>query len=209
MSTHLNDTQVNDLVDETLDGAELQWALQHVAGCAACRGEVDALRAVLHRVAQLPRSIQPERDLRPRRAAQAQPHTLWRWRYPLAAAAVLLIAISSIITVLVVREDAPNPAIRTVQTDPAPAVDLVNLERRYSDELRDLERVLADNRAELSPETVQIMESSLQIIDDAIEDARRALQNDPNSAMLGELLRSAYQRKLDLLRQAARSSAAT
>ena len=80
-----------------------------------------------------------------------------------------------------------------------------------TEQLRTLQtlRVLREQRAELSPETVQILEENLEIIDKAIQDARSALVNDPQSDMLGEMLRSAYQRKIDLLKQAARSSAET
>jgi hypothetical protein len=204
---HLTETQINDLVDEALPAAELSQALQHLTSCAQCRAEVEALRNVLHHIAQLPASIEPSRDLRAEMWAKADRKTLWSWRYPLAAAAVVLIALSSAITVLVVGPSG-GPVIRTVQMV-SPAIDLVSLEREYSVEVEELQRVLRQNRESLMPETVRILEENLRIIDSAIQEARAALANDPNSSTLGELLRSAYQRKLDLLKQAARSSAAT
>lgn len=204
---HLTETQINDFVDGVLSPAEAGSVAQHVAQCAACRGEVDALRAIVQRVALLPKEITPARDLRADLWACTERKTLWAWRYPLAAAAVLLIVASSTLTMFMMRpQDGP---VVKAEASAGPRVDLVNLERQYGDEVKELQRTLRQNRTSLSPETVQIMEENLQIIDRAIGEARTALQNDPNSAMLGELLRSAYQRKLELLKQAARSSAAT
>jgi hypothetical protein len=204
---HLTETQINDFVDEALDSSERALVHQHITACTACRAEVEALRALVQRVGQLPTDIQPERDLRPQSWAATERKTLWSWRYPLAAAAVLLIAVTSLLTVLVMR--GGGASVRMVETDPPASVDLVNLERRYTTEVNDLQRALDQNRDRLAPETVRIMEDNLRIIDAAIQEARNALANDPQSAMLGELLRSAYQRKLDLLKQAARSSAST
>jgi hypothetical protein len=205
---HLTDTQINDLVDESLPTHELTQALQHVNSCAQCRAEVEALRTMLHRIAQLPVAITPQRDLRSDMWAKVDRKTLWSFRYPLAAAAVLLIALSSAITVLVLRP-AGAPEIRVTETQATPSVDLVSLEREYSQEVEELQRTLRQDRASLSPETVRILEENLRIIDAAIQEARTALASDPQSGMLGELLRSAYQRKVELLKQAARSSAST
>ena len=209
MDMHLTEAQINDFADEALSPDELSRALQHISVCSECRAEVDVLRTMLHRVAQLPASIEPERDLRNDIWAKAHQKTLWNWRYPLSAAAILLIAISSAITLLVTRGDDEGPVIRSVETGGGATIDLVDLEREYSSEVEQLQRMLRQNRESLSPETVRILEENLRIIDSAIQEARTALANDPRSEMLGELLKSAYQRKLELLKQAARSSAAT
>ncbi len=204
---HLTEAQINDVVDDALPDAEAASLRAHLVGCAECQSEVDLLRVTLQRMSRLPRSIQPERDLRGGIWAQADSKTLWSFRYPLAAAAVLLIAISSAVTVLLTR-DSNEPVVRVTENAPTP-VDLVRLEDQYSSELESLQHTLRDQRADLSPETVRILEENLEIIDKAIAEARAALVNDPQSDMLGELLRSAYQRKLDLLKQAARSSSQT
>ncbi|HET9438983.1 MAG TPA: zf-HC2 domain-containing protein [Longimicrobiales bacterium] len=205
---HLTEIQINDFADGSLTADELRLAQQHVQACSECRAEVDALRALVLNVNSLPRSIEPARDLRPQIWTQVDRRSLWSWRYQLAAAAVVLIAISSIVTATIVggRENEP---VDVAGIDQTVAVDLVGLERQYSTEVEDLQRVLRRNREQLAPETVRIVEENLAIIDAAIREARAALEQDPQSAMLGELLRSAYQRKLDLLKQAARSSATT
>jgi hypothetical protein len=203
---HLNEAQINDYVDNALSESEAATMRAHLQSCAECQSGIESLRATLGRLGGLPKSIQPDRDLRSDIWAQADRRTLWHWRYPLAAAAVLLIAISSVVTVLLTRNSG-QPVVRV--TESSSHVDLVRLEDQYSSELESLQRTLRQQRAQLSPETVRILEENLEIIDKAIGEARTALINDPQSNMLGELLRSAYQRKLDLLKQAARSSAAT
>jgi hypothetical protein len=203
---HLTESQINDYVDASLTSADAADVAAHLAGCTDCQREAEALHRLVQRVGALPSAITPGRDLRPGIWAQADRKTLWHWRYPLAAAAILLIAISSTVTILLTRnETAPTVTV----VEPSGRVDLVRLESQYSTEVESLEHTLRERRAELSPETVRILEENLQIIDKAIQEARTALLNDPQSDMLGELLRSAYQRKLDLLKQAARSSAET
>ena len=204
---HLTESQFNDFVDDTLASGERDAVHAHIAACAECRAEAEAMQSLLQRVATLPKSIEPMRDLRPQMWAKADHRGLWQWRYPLAAAAILLIAVSSVITLFLSRQPDGGPTARIEV--PTGRVDLVSIEQQYTTELEQLQRLLRDNREELAPETVQILEENLRIIDTAINEARTALTKDPNSHTLGELLKSAYQRKVELLKQAARTSAAT
>jgi hypothetical protein len=170
----------------------------------------DRLDAAL---AALPREIRPARDLRDDIWNQIQAprvRTLWSARYPLAAAAILLIAISSLVTLAVMKDQQRTGFAARHRDDVTLVTDNRNaLERQYSEEVQELEMVLRKSRGALSPETVRILEENLAIIDRAIREAQSALASDPNSDMLVDMLRSAYQRKLELLRQAAESSPVT
>lgn len=204
---HLSEEQLNDLADGTLTGAALAEAQAHTRTCAECRVQVEAIRAMLQRVSALPRQIQPERDLRADIWAQADRKTLWSWRYQLAAAAVILIAVTAVITASLTR-NRELPVNMVEHTTRSP-IDFVSLEPQYRAQAAELQDALREQRDQLSPETVRILEENLRIIDTAIQEARAALARDPQSAALGEMWRSAYQRKLDLLKQAARSTAET
>jgi hypothetical protein len=48
-----------------------------------------------------------------------------------------------------------------------------------------------------------LLQQNLRVIDRAIRESQDALEQDPNSELIHDLLRSAYQRKLELLRRAA------
>jgi hypothetical protein len=74
---------------------------------------------------------------------------------------------------------------------------------QYNAAVSDLELVLRDDRDRLDPRTVVIIEKNLKAIDDAINEARTALDNDPANPYLNSHLADARQRKLDLLRHAA------
>jgi hypothetical protein len=67
----------------------------------------------------------------------------------------------------------------------------------------DLEKALKNGRSRLDKSTVEIVEHNLQIIDQAIAQARDALAADPANAYLSGHLVEARRRKLDLLRRAA------
>lgn len=74
---------------------------------------------------------------------------------------------------------------------------------QYDAAVRDLERVLLNQRDRLDPRTVIVLERNLRVIDEAIREARAALGADPANTLLNSHLASARRRKLDLLRRAA------
>jgi anti-sigma factor RsiW len=78
-----------------------------------------------------------------------------------------------------------------VQTDPAMDATVA-----------ELERTLAENRSQLDPATVEIVERSITAIDGAIEDARKALQADPGNPFLSRQLDNTMRKKLDILQRA-------
>jgi hypothetical protein len=74
--------------------------------------------------------------------------------------------------------------------------------------VRDLEKEVQQGRGRLDTTTVRVLEQNLRIIDAAILECRRALAADPASQYLNDHLAETMQRKLDLLRRAARLAAA-
>jgi len=76
-------------------------------------------------------------------------------------------------------------------------------DRQYDAAVVDLERALQNGRGRLDPATVNVVEDNLTIIDQAVDDARRALAQDPANGYLSGYLVETQRRKLDLLRHAA------
>jgi len=76
-------------------------------------------------------------------------------------------------------------------------------EQTYDQEIARLRTVLAARRPQLDSGTVAIIDHNLQIIDTAIAQCRRALQQDPASRFLLESLDGAMNDKVRLLRTAA------
>lgn len=130
----------------------------------------------------------------------------------LALAASLLIAVTSGLTWLVARQPAGGAAVSngpviqaygllddstTGQVVPANFADA-----QFNAAVTDLEQILRDERERLDPRTVQVIERNLKAIDDAIQEARMALNSDPANPYLNSHLADARRRKLDLLRHA-------
>jgi Putative zinc-finger len=73
---------------------------------------------------------------------------------------------------------------------------------QYDAAVADLENALKTGRGRLDSSTVAIVEQNLQIIDQAINQARQALVGDPANTYLSSHLVETRRRKLDLLRRA-------
>ena len=73
----------------------------------------------------------------------------------------------------------------------------------YDEAVSDLEDVLEKGREILDPETVRVLEESLEAIDLAIEEAGAAVREDPASPVLQRFLAENLRKKMDLLRRAA------
>jgi anti-sigma factor RsiW len=84
-----------------------------------------------------------------------------------------------------------------------PAIESVSLaDDQYDAAVLDLEKALKAGREKLDPQTITIVEHNLQTIDEAIRQAREALDADPANTYLSGHLLEARRRKLDLLRRA-------
>lgn len=189
-------TLIDRMVRQELTVDETAALEAHVAGCAECRTDRQAALSLRAPTLRLPHDVQPARDLWPgvqRRIVRRSPSFAW-----LAAAAVLLVALSSAVTMLVTQEG------RTSRTLTAAPAAVAVIEASYIAESRDLEQALVSQRGRLSPETVATLERNLAIIDAAIAESRAALASDPGNRDLRILLEAGHEQRIALLEQASR-----
>jgi len=217
-SEHLDWALLNDYADGALAPLSSAAAARHLDECAECRETLSRLRSVMASATSAPRSLDaPESAWHAIRAeiehrkvvALGTPQTggSGRSMFRVAAAAVVLVAASSLATALVIRRgDAPEVPIASatggagVQLVALPGA-MRNAERAYLATVDELTAALNESRDRLAPETVSALERSLTIIDQAIAEAREALLNDPANQMVRDLLRKGYEHKVDLLRR--------
>lgn len=164
--------------------------------------------------AELPRSVDPARDLWPQIAdrisrgkmvegefGRLSPRPVWRRPTLLAAAAVALVVLSSAVTRVVVLRQVPQSAGLT--TPPGLVPDFAGIELEYVDAANEILRAVRAGDVQLSPATVAVLEKNLQVIDDAMRESREALARDPANSALREMVLASHRHKLDLLRRAA------
>jgi len=205
--------RLSDYLDDELTDAERQAMDAHLAECADCAAALEDLRRVVSRAQSLP-PRPPQRDLwigiAPRIAARPR----FSFTLPqLAAASVLIAAASGLLAWQAAgRHDAASRSADTTiaATTPQPAADTSGVvqpvslaDAQYDAAVTDLERALAKGRGRLDKTTIAIVEENLNIIDQAIGQARTALASDPANAYLSSHLVEARRKKLDLLRRAA------
>lgn len=161
-------------------------------------------------------------------SAQAEPHNrLWgqasawprrqiTFSLPqLALAASLLIAVSAAVAyvaanraagpqpIAIIARELPIQAMAEPMLAPSTDVTPANFaDAAFDRAVSDLERTLVEQRDALDPRTIVIIERNLAVIDEAIRQARAALDADPANTFLNSHLADARRRKLELLRRA-------
>jgi len=216
MTDHLTWETLNDFVDGVLSPPATDNAEAHVRECSACAVALAELRATVARAHALPSAVAPPDDLwndvratiesrkvarLPSGAGVAPPRGWWMTPGRLAAAAVVLMAVTASLTSVVMNSRTPAAV-----ADRGPSSTMVSVSWQASErvfqasvlELREQLEVLHDH---LSPETVAKVERALATIDLAIAEGREALLQDPANAALSELLASNYRQKIELLRR--------
>jgi anti-sigma-K factor RskA len=217
---------IRHLLDDYVSGELTEGArgtvADHIAACEICRAEVESLKGILARAADLPTSIDPpstawltiraaiERD----KEAVAADHGIkgrefWR-PYVLAAAIVLAAVLSSGGTALYMRSrSVDGNSSRLVASTasetgtPATLAAFTIEENTYLRNVAVLQDLLDQQESALAPETVAQIKASLRTIDEAILEARNALARDPANKMLIEMLSGTYRQKMDLMRRTA------
>jgi len=160
-------------------------------------------------LAGLPRELPPENDLWPGIAAQLEPRRAPRRWLPLAAAAVLLVVSSSLITARVVRwSAAPAAPIATVAPPATPDAGVVRpasfgpghaLDPEYAAARQQLAAMLAQRMDRLPSSARQKVEDNLAQLRRATDEINAALALQPGDALLEELLLNTYQDELAVL----------
>jgi RNA polymerase sigma factor (sigma-70 family) len=193
--------RLDDFVDASLPAREMGAVGEHVAGCEACRAEIEEIRAQRRAAEALPREIAPPRDLwpaiaaaieeRPRPAPTGRFERLraWRWRWPAFAAMVGVTTIALIITL------RPSPP----ETAPDPAAQMVQaLEAECRAGEAELARYTDDPKCEESGSIIASILGEIRTVDTAISEVKAAWSSDPNSPQLVRLLASYYRAKAAL-----------
>jgi anti-sigma factor RsiW len=209
---------LDDLVDGTLQAEERRAVEEHLKECVECRTSESGLRTLLARVGTLPRGLAPVHDpwpgiverIRGGEVIEADFAGRSRRWYPLgaaaAAAAVLIVAVSLVTASLVGRERAARVA-QSAERPPGTAgvtpasLDLAQAQAAFDGARTQLLAALRARKGSLSPQTLNVVEENLKIIDRAVGEMQAALARDPGNRELPALLVTAYRQEIDLLQR--------
>lgn len=225
---HPPEEELHRLAERGEAARDTDPAALHLRACAACRGEVEEIRALRRGAAGLPREIEPPRDLWPaiearvrdapgtgapedaaagrgRRLGDLRLRAAAPW---LAAAAALLVAVTAGTTMWL----ADGPERRTANASAATSgavrpAGLQEVESSYRPVVERLTAVLEAREDRLPSETRAALERSLRIIDASIAEAERALRSEAPSAERLRAVDRSYRRKIEMLQRSVRLTA--
>lgn len=218
---HLPQHLLDAYVDGELVGETRGQVVEHLEACAACREAAGQAAALVARLRALPAEVMPAQDLLPaiharlgwrsrmnRGLATLGQRPLRSLAYPLAAAALAAMALSSALTLMLLRErlepvlaTSPLPGVRSRTSDVA-LFQLRAVLPDYDHAAAELRAVLEGQKVGLAPATVALVEENLRVVDAAILETLAALAMDPGNRILTEMVVAAYATRLDLLRRA-------
>ncbi len=172
--------RIDDLLDGRLSSAEAREAESHLERCPNCAAELAEAAGLAARIAELPQTLEPERDLWPGVAARLDAARVARGRFgrrELAVAASVLLAAAAVVGAYLAGRQQALTASAPAPTA-APVAGAI-----------ETEALLASFDALGVQSMARIAE---------------ALGADPDNALLQRQLVAAYRRQVDLLERAAR-----
>jgi len=162
----------------------------------------DKLNAALK---QLPRDVQPERDLWPSIAGRIgrKPRTVRPlWSYGLAASLLVAVGAASLWSAFGVHQGAGTPAQTVAMGSNSAGNDYFAERAAYAENS-------VQSAANLAPETRAVILKNLRIIESSMQDIHSALDKDPNNPRLRALLFDLYQNEARLLAATQQADAKT
>lgn len=192
--------RLDEYLDGTLPPDVVRDVDAHLATCADCQREVEALRAILAEARALPRSVEPPaglwRNIEARLPAMALPiatpprRRLAERPLVLLAAALFLLLAGATLATLYQRSAAPGASAFAAE------------QARYARATAQLARQLVADSTAIGSETRAVVERNLAIVDQAIQEAERALVTDPGNTELEQMVLARYAQRLALLKHA-------
>lgn len=223
MREHWTD-RLSEYLDGELAEPEAGRLEAHLEACDTCENALREIQAVVDAARLLP-AEPPGTDLWPAISERLAPRAVHdapgfagdlgearRGRHrritltiPQLAAAAIAVVLFSASGVWLALSGTPISPGSVGQPSPAASVAAsTTFASTWESAIANLEAEFAERRASLDAETILVVERNLAIIDQAIEEARDALEGDPSSAFLNGYVAEAMRRKVDLLRQATR-----
>jgi hypothetical protein len=215
---HPSDEQLQDLAEGILEPGKEDELRGHLVSCTTCRQYVDALAELRRAAAGLAFDVAPpggewhriEVRLRePRGSAIAlagsEAHPDVSPARPartmsLVRAAGWVVAIGIGVGGLATGlRDGTDESPRDLSNAPTAALPSEVVSDAYAASIYELQLMLAEGAGRLEPETLQVIEENLQIIETALERAHAEIAGDPGSTMLTRSLNSLYDAKVRLL----------
>ena len=215
MNRHIDFDQLQDYREGLLSPEEHEKIRAHLEECGSCSEDLAGLSDLMKELAELPEEATPARDLWPQIewriggsevAREGRPSrqsvTMPLWQLLAASIAVALVSGGAVWTFLAESPQAGGP----IMTGPATMALPAGLDAGYEEYERaalELEGILLEAQGILDPETIQVLEGNLMVIDEAIAESKAALSEDPGSRILRRILSDTMRRKVGLLQQAA------
>lgn len=216
--------RLSDYLDGELSPEEALALELHVESCVPCAAALDEIRALIAAAAALPEHP-PTHDLWPGIEARLTPRTTgvtadvvsldaFRARgrrvsvtvpQLIAAGLALVVLSAGGVWLALGSEGRPVAGVPPESAEAtAPVQDAFAYTAAWEEAVTELQGEFELRRSELDPATIMVVERNLALIDEAIAEARQALEADPSSGFLNGYVAEAMRRKVDLLRQATR-----
>ncbi len=144
--------------------------------------------------------LQPSRDLWPEIAQQINRQPKQRWVPAAVAASVLVSAVSGIFTWQVYQQRQSDMAVANAERL------LQQIESPYSQARVSYAEQWPSMRANLDPETAEIVERNLEIIGKAHQELAKALQKQPDDPALQQLMRQTLAKEIEVYQVAENAS---
>lgn len=161
--------------------------------------------------ARLATEIAPKRDLWPEIEASisAPPKRNWTPYFAQAAAVVVLVAASSMLTYTLTKEgpiDTPPPVGERPDFNWRTEVVMgggepIQFDQSFQIARGNLQTQLDKELGRLSPESRTEVERNLQVIREAVAEINEALEEEPDSVLLQDLLLKTYREELAVMRK--------
>jgi hypothetical protein len=208
---HLTFEQISEIAESRTPRAD---GREHLDACAECRATLERVQRLLDSARSLPREVAPPPEVwgalqaRVKSAPRQAPvrSRMWSVGWFAAAAAIVFIVGAALLLPPSVGKGKGKGAVvqSPVALQQSPVV--LAVAQNYEPTLADLRRTLDQQRASLSPATLQVIERAVATCDTAIAEARAALASDPANQSLLQILSAQFEHKVELLQRATQLS---
>jgi anti-sigma factor RsiW len=226
---------LSSFLDNELPPERAEAVREHLAQCEICAKVCEDLAAILDLCrSEAPNSIVPpnsralwcrinniiESEVKPDALPKADEpkRRIWRFSLPQLAAAVMCVAlISSLLTVVAIRNYMAEPGDAAVRTaDDQTLIERLMAkaglietpqkarERRIAEQKAAIDywnRRVQERRAMWDARMREAFDKNLNVINESVNDYTLILQQDPDDEITGEMLDSALDEKMSLLRE--------